>query len=124
MEEGLLCCCDDCEVCCVGMLCPCITYGNIARDLANGDEAAGTRACQLYCISMLFGFSVCLGTNQRVKVKTMVYAKDSRCDGEDCCVHCWCPSFALCQEKRATKEALKDRAARAVAASPQQQFMS
>lgn len=122
-EESLLCCCDDCETCCKGCVCPCYTYGRVARDLANGNEQMGDAACIKCCIGSLLGGYLCCALQQRIQVKTLIYGQQKSCDIEDFCAHLCCGPCALCQEERIMKEVMKEKKERAKAA-PVVQFMS
>jgi len=108
-EEGLLCCQDDCETCCKGCFCPCLTFGRVARFLANDDAKEGDAAMLKCSIGSLLGLYLCCAIPQRVRLKTMAYGKPKSCDIEDCCAHTFCGPCALCQEERMVLEIKKER---------------
>lgn len=124
-EESLLCCCDDCGACLKGCVCPCISFGHVARELANGDQKAGDEACLRCAIGSVLGLYLCCVLPQRIKVKNLIYGKPKGCDIEDCCSHCCCPLCALCQEDRIMMAVAKERKEKAAKeAAPGGQYMS
>ncbi|XP_006651982.1 cell number regulator 10-like [Oryza brachyantha] len=102
-STGLFDCCDDCGVCCLTMVCPCITIGRVAEIVERGERTC----CAAGVLYVLLGFvSSCLcqcaySCSYRGKMRAEFGLLDEPCD--DCCVHLFCEPCALCQEYRELK---------------------
>lgn len=92
-------CADDWPTCCITCLCPCITFGQIAK------IADGRSSCCVYSSIYLLLSLVCVPCLYSFVNRTKLRAKYSLPEHpfSDCCIHCCCEICALCQERREIK---------------------
>ncbi|CAL4968604.1 unnamed protein product [Urochloa decumbens] len=102
-STGLFDCFDDVESCCVTLLCPCITFGQVAEIVDRGSTSCGASAALYTLIIALTGsgFGCIYSCFYRTKLRAQYGLQESPCP--DCCVHFCCEFCALCQEYRELK---------------------
>ncbi|CAL4968605.1 unnamed protein product [Urochloa decumbens] len=102
-STGLFDCFDDVESCCVTMLCPCITFGQVAEIVDHGSTSCGASAALYTVIASFTGAGVaCIySCFYRSKLRAQYGLEESPCP--DCFVHFCCEHCALCQEYRELK---------------------
>ncbi|CAN6550090.1 unnamed protein product [Malus baccata var. baccata] len=101
---GLLDCFSDCSVCCLGFWCPCVVAGRVAEIVSKGHtscfQQGGLYALINHYTHLAFcipcGF--CITCGFRTKLREQYMLEEKPCN--DCCVHFFCHSCALCQEYR------------------------
>ncbi|XP_021714295.1 protein PLANT CADMIUM RESISTANCE 2-like [Chenopodium quinoa] len=100
-STGLCHCCDDPANCLVTAFCPCITFGQIAELVNQGDPScAGSGA--IYALLMGFSGLACLySCFYRSRLRGQYGLEES--PSADCLVHFCCEPCALCQEYRELK---------------------
>uniref|UniRef100_A0A0D9ZFA4 Uncharacterized protein n=1 Tax=Oryza glumipatula TaxID=40148 RepID=A0A0D9ZFA4_9ORYZ len=100
-SSGLFACFNDCEVCCLTTVCPCITFGRSAEIVSRGERTC----CAAGVLCVLLGFFAhghCLySCCYRGKMRDSFHLPEEPCC--DCCVHALCLQCALCQEYRHLK---------------------
>ncbi|XP_012072500.1 protein PLANT CADMIUM RESISTANCE 7 [Jatropha curcas] len=95
-SSGLFDCRSDVKNCCITCWCPCITFGQIAEIVDKGTIGCKTSGA-IYCVvSCLIGsVHSCI---YRTKLRHQFMLEEKPCN--DCLVHYFCESCALCQEYR------------------------
>ncbi|TKW39938.1 hypothetical protein SEVIR_1G212900v4 [Setaria viridis] len=96
-STGLFDCFDDPGNCCVTLLFPCITFGQVAEIVDRGSTSCGASAA-LYTLLTWTGFHCIYSCFYRSKLRAQYGLEESPC--ADCCVHYCCELCALCQEYR------------------------
>lgn len=92
-------CAQDCESCCLGLWCPCITYASNGEGLNGKNTCAYISDCVLYATTCWIPFVTCfLGMTRREHLRSKYGLLEAPCD--DCFVHLFCHACALCQEHR------------------------
>ncbi|GAV66649.1 PLAC8 domain-containing protein, partial [Cephalotus follicularis] len=86
---------------CITFWCPCITFGQIAEIVDKGTTSCGVSGALYAVISMLTGCACIYSCFYRSKMRRQHMLQESPCN--DCCIHFWCESCALCQEYRELK---------------------
>ncbi|KDO54070.1 hypothetical protein CISIN_1g044885mg, partial [Citrus sinensis] len=80
---------------CITCWLPCVTFGQIAEILDEGQSSCCTQGF-VYVILSLFACNCLLSCVYRGKLRKKYGLQgNSFCD---CCVHCFCETCALCQE--------------------------
>ncbi|KAK9179946.1 hypothetical protein WN943_029152 [Citrus x changshan-huyou] len=88
-------CGNDCATRCITCWLPCVTFGQIAEILDDGQSSCCTQGF-VYVILSLFACNCLLSCVYRGKLRKKYGLQgNSFCD---CCVHCFCETCALCQE--------------------------
>lgn len=90
-------CCSDCDICCQTCWCPCVTFGQIAEIVDEGQTpccAQGT----IYGALCSVGIPCVYSFRYRQKLRLKFGLEKGACG--DFCVHCCCGLCALCQEHR------------------------
>lgn len=92
-------CSDDWPTCCITCLCPCITFGQIAK------IADGRSCCCVYSAIYFLLSLICVQCLYSFVNRTKLRAKYSLPEHpfSDFCIHCCCEICALCQERREIK---------------------
>ncbi|KAL2906257.1 Cell number regulator 1 [Bienertia sinuspersici] len=100
-STGLCHCCDDPANCLVTTFCPCITFGQIAELVNQGEPGCAVNGT-IYALLMGFGGLACLySCFYRPKLRGQYGLEELPC--ADCLVHFCCEPCALCQEFRELK---------------------
>ena len=73
---------------------PCLFGDNAER---MGDGSCPLNCCLYYLLCGLC-CGCCLAGPKRARLRTAHNLREEPCG--DCCVHCWCPACAICQEAR------------------------
>ncbi|XP_031491234.1 protein PLANT CADMIUM RESISTANCE 3-like [Nymphaea colorata] len=98
---GLCDCCDDCNNCCLGCICPCVVFGQIAEIVDKGSSSCATSGALYSLINCFMGMGCLYSCFYRSKMRAHFNLEESPCP--DWIVHCCCESCALCQEYRELK---------------------
>ncbi|KAL3830755.1 hypothetical protein ACJIZ3_019557 [Penstemon smallii] len=93
-STGLCDCFDDVPNCCMTCWCPCITFGRIA-DIVDQGSTSGALYTLISCVT---GISCIYSYFYREKMRKQYMLQGDTCN--DCLLHCFCESCALCQEYR------------------------
>uniref|UniRef100_A0A7N0VF96 Uncharacterized protein n=1 Tax=Kalanchoe fedtschenkoi TaxID=63787 RepID=A0A7N0VF96_KALFE len=88
--------------------CPCITFGRNAEIIERGATTCCSSGCLFYLLSMV-GCGCLYSCGYRTKLRSQYSLPEEPCN--DCCVHYFCLSCALCQEHRELKNRGFDPAA-------------
>ncbi|KAK4586020.1 hypothetical protein RGQ29_023268 [Quercus rubra] len=88
-------CGEEGSTCCITCLLPCITFGQIAEILDEGQSSCATQGC-LYGVLMSWECQCLLSCAYREKLRSKFGLPEQPCG--DYCVHCCCGPCALCQE--------------------------
>ncbi|CAI9296914.1 unnamed protein product [Lactuca saligna] len=100
-SSSLCACCSDVPNCCLTCLCPCITFGQIAEIIDQGNTSCGEHGA-LYALIQAFTGCGCLySCTNRTKMRSQFGLRENPCP--DCLVHFFCEPCALCQEYRELK---------------------
>ncbi|KAL5553195.1 hypothetical protein UlMin_040596 [Ulmus minor] len=98
-STGLFGCLDDCSVCCLTCLCPCVVAGRIAEIVDRGNTSCGSSGTLYMFLCCLFRRGPWLySCGYRTKLRHQYMLKETCCN--DCCVHVFCHECAMCQEYR------------------------
>ncbi|KAK6333806.1 hypothetical protein TWF730_003989 [Orbilia blumenaviensis] len=99
---GMCGCFEDADKCCIGLCCPCITYGEIAHRMRGKRTADYNRCCNGPCwgfFSLMFcGASWVMGMMQRGEARRKYNMEGTGCG--DCMRHFFCECCTLIQEHR------------------------
>ncbi|XP_028774073.1 cell number regulator 2-like [Neltuma alba] len=97
---GLCDCCEDPGNCCLTCCCPCVAFGQSAEVIDKGNTSCACAGLVFYVLSYVG--CVCLYSfTYRGKLRGLFNLPEEPCN--DCCIHFWCTSCALCQEYRELK---------------------
>ncbi|RVD80417.1 uncharacterized protein DFL_008314 [Arthrobotrys flagrans] len=95
-------CFGDCDKCCIGFFCPCVTYGEIHHRMRNKSVSDYNRCCNGpcwgFCGLMICGAQWIMGMMQRGEARSKYNMKGSGCG--DCIRHFFCQCCSLIQENR------------------------
>ncbi|XP_062166037.1 cell number regulator 7-like [Alnus glutinosa] len=94
-SKGLFGCAGDKCTCCITCCLPCVTFGQIAEVIDEGESSCCRQGC-VYGVLMGFQLQWLLSCIYREKLRSKYGLPDEPCC--DCCVHFCCDSCALCQE--------------------------
>ncbi|XP_008389191.4 protein PLANT CADMIUM RESISTANCE 2-like [Malus domestica] len=95
---GLLDCFSDCSVCCLGFWCPCVVAGRVAEIVSKGQTSCFWHGCLYAAINYYTNLACCITCGYRTQLRGQYMLEEKPCN--DCCVHFFCNSCALCQEYR------------------------
>ncbi|KAK1275628.1 Protein PLANT CADMIUM RESISTANCE 2 [Acorus gramineus] len=98
---GLWGCFEDVPNCFITFCCPCITFGQIAEIVDKGSSTCGTSGALYALIMALTGCQCIYSCSYRSKLRYQHSLQESPCN--DCLIHCFCETCALCQEYRELK---------------------
>lgn len=90
-------CCSDCDVCCQTCCCPCVSFGQIAEIVDDGQTTCAVQGA-IYGLLCSIGIPCVYSFMWRQKLRRKFRLEKGACG--DFCVHCCCGSCALCQEHR------------------------
>ncbi|KAG0626918.1 hypothetical protein M758_2G161400 [Ceratodon purpureus] len=90
-------CCSDCDMCCQTCWCPCVTFGQVAEVVDEGQVSCCVQAT-IYGLLCSVGIPCVYSFMWRQKLRQK-FKLERGCCG-DFCVHCCCAWCALCQEHR------------------------
>jgi len=90
-------CCSDCDVCCQTCWCPCVSFGQIAEIVDEGQTSCVVHGT-IYGLLCSVGIPCLYSFMWRQKLRRK-FRLEKGCCG-DFCVHCCCGLCALCQEHR------------------------
>ncbi|KAH1089256.1 hypothetical protein J1N35_016513 [Gossypium stocksii] len=88
-------CGGDVGTCCITCCLPCVTFGQIAEMVDQGQSTCVQQGC-IYCVLTLFSCQCLLSCVYREKLRAKFGLPAEPC--HDCCVHFCCEPCALCQE--------------------------
>ncbi|KAM2883790.1 hypothetical protein COP2_011187 [Malus domestica] len=97
-STGLLDCFSDCSVCCLGFWCPCVVAGRVAEIVSKGETSCFWHGCLYAAINYYTNLACCITCGYRTQLRGQYMLEEKPCN--DCCVHFFCNSCALCQEYR------------------------
>ncbi|XP_024982519.1 cell number regulator 10-like [Cynara cardunculus var. scolymus] len=92
---GLFDCGGDPATCCITYCLPCVTFGQIAEMLDEGQSSCMGQGC-VYCVLMMFTCHWLYACLFRERLRAKYGLPADPCN--DCCVHFCCHACALCQE--------------------------
>ncbi|XP_038892870.1 cell number regulator 2-like [Benincasa hispida] len=100
-SSGLCDCFSDMESCCCTTWCPCVPFGQTSEIIDEGSTSCFGNAL-IFCLIASFTPCICLYTcSYRSRLRRKYNLQETPCN--DCCVHYWCWSCAICQEYRELK---------------------
>ncbi|XP_062118274.1 protein PLANT CADMIUM RESISTANCE 7-like [Humulus lupulus] len=95
---GLFDCCDDSSSCMLTCCCPCVSFGRNAEIIDKGNASCGSAGLIYYLLCCCASLYSC---SYRSKLRQEYSLPEEPCN--DCCVHYFCATCALCQEHRELK---------------------
>jgi Cys-rich protein (TIGR01571 family) len=100
-NNGLFDCANDPENALITACFPCITFGQIAEVVDNGQTSCSTSGC-IYClIASFIGIPCIMSCSYRTKIRNRYGLMET--PAPDWATHCFCEWCALCQEYRELK---------------------
>ncbi|KAL3830754.1 hypothetical protein ACJIZ3_019556 [Penstemon smallii] len=97
-STGLCDCFDDVPNCCMTCWCPCITFGRVAEIVDRGSTSCGASGALYTLIAWVTGCACIYSCLYREKMRKQYMLQGDTCN--DCLLHFFCESCALCQEHR------------------------